>query len=249
MPADLQDHPHEIPKFIEKWEEGYHIVWGVREHREDGLIERLTSRLFGEVIRRIALKNYPVTGTGGFSLIDRMCVDAFNSYSERNRHIVGLLLFSGFRQTQILYTRQKRAVGKSKFSFRRRLRTAIDAIVSFSVLPLRFASVTGIVVALSGFVYGAVQIIDRFTYGTRVPGFTQTIVVIMVIGGLQLVTLGVIGEYLWRVLDDVRRRPLFLVQSLHGDFPGVFPPLPPYIHSPAVPFAGGCNEPRGEERE
>lgn len=225
--GDLQDHPREIPRLIEKWLEGFHVVWGVRTRREDKAADKLFSRLFAEIIRRIALPNYPRTGTGSFCLIDRLVIDSFNAFEERNRSIGGLILFSGFRQTQISYERLKRQIGTSKWSFGRKLKTAVDIIISFSVMPLRAASLSGLMIAVAAFIFMLYQIVSRVLYGTTAPGFTQSVVLLLMLGGLQLAMLGVLGEYLWRTLDDVRRRPLFFVQQACGEFSGYRAPLPP----------------------
>jgi glycosyltransferase involved in cell wall biosynthesis len=235
--GDLQDHPREISRLLEKWREGFHVVWGIRTKRDDSPIDKFLSRLFAQLIRRVALPNYPTAGAGGIWLIDRLVVDALNAFPERNQVVSGLILFAGFRQTQITYARQKRHSGTSKWSLRRKLGLTADYIVAFSMLPIRMASLTGLVIAALAFVYMVYQIVSRLVYGTTVPGFTQSIVLLLMLGGLQLAMLGVLGEYLWRTLDDVRRRPLFFVQSLRGDFPRYRPPLPPAQPSARMPKA------------
>ncbi|HXZ03112.1 MAG TPA: glycosyltransferase family 2 protein [Stellaceae bacterium] len=231
--GDLQDHPREIPRLLERWREGFHVVWAVRAARDDPAADRFFSRVFAATIRRIALPNFPASGSGGFCLLDRIVVDALNAFPERNRSITTLALFTGFRQTQIAYQRQRREVGRSKWSFQRKLRAAVDIIVSFSMLPIRIGSLVGIIIAALTFLFMAVQIINRILYGTLVPGLTQLSVLVLLLGGLQLMMLGVLGEYLWRTLDDARRRPLFLVQQLRGEFSAYRPPLPPLPHARA----------------
>jgi polyisoprenyl-phosphate glycosyltransferase len=227
VPGDLQDHPREIRRLIAKWREGFEVVWGIRTTRDDSAVDRLLSWLGAWVIRRVALPNYPAAGAGGIWLIDRLVIDALNAFQERNQVVSGLILFSGFRQGEIEYVRERRHSGTSKWSLRRRLSTTADYVVAFSLLPLRLASLSGLVIAALAFGYMVYQITYRVLYGTTVPGFTQSIVLLLMLGGLQLAMLGVLGEYLWRAMDDVRRRPLFFVQSLRGDFPHYHPPLPP----------------------
>ena len=227
MAGDLQDPPREIPRFLEQWRAGGQVVWGVRATRDDPPLDRLFSRIFAEVVRRLALPNYPPTGTGGFCLIDRLVIDAFNAFPERNRSVTGILLFVGFAQTTITFDRQRRKSGVSKWSFVRRLTAAADVIISFSTVPIRIGSFTGLAIAVMAFFYMIVQIFDRLVFGTAVQGWTQLIVVILMLGGLQLAMLGVIGEYIWRTLDDVRRRPLSLIKRVVGDFYGYQPPLSP----------------------
>jgi glycosyltransferase involved in cell wall biosynthesis len=225
--ADLQDHPREISRLIAKWREGYEVVWGIRTERADSATDRMLSRLFAMLVRRIALPNYPIQGTGGIWLIDRLVIDAINSFEERHQVVGGLILFSGFRQGSIEYAREKRRSGRSTWSLRRKLSITADYIVAFSLMPLRLASLSGLVIAVLAFAYMVYQVVYRLLYGTTVPGFTQSIVLLLMLGGLQLLMMGVLGEYLWRAMDDVRRRPLFFVKSLRGKFPHYKPPLPP----------------------
>jgi glycosyltransferase involved in cell wall biosynthesis len=218
MACDLQDHPREISRFLAKWREGFHVVWGVRGSRRDPRLYRLFARLYSAVIRRVALPNYPTMGTGSFCLLDRKVIDGLNSFPERNRITFGLILMAGFRQTQIEYDRQERNAGVSKWSFRQRIKVTIDTLVSFSAVPIRAVSVLGIVIAAISFIYAGYLAIDTLMYGRRVEGWTTIIVLTLMIGGFQLFVLGMFGEYLWRVCDEVRGRPLFLVQELTGDF-------------------------------
>jgi polyisoprenyl-phosphate glycosyltransferase len=227
MAGDLQDHPREIPRFLEKWRQGFHVVWGVRASREDPAMDRLLSRCFAAIIRRIALPNYPPSGTGGFCLIDRLVINALNAYDERDRSVSGLVMFSGFRQTEVFYERQKRHTGISKWSVNRKFAMMINIIVQFSMFPIRLGSFAGIVIAAFAFLFMLAQIYNRLRFGTQVPGFILISVLLAFLGGVQLAMLGVLGEYLWRTLEGARRRPLFFVQRLHGRFQGYQPPLPP----------------------
>lgn len=216
--GDLQDHPREIPRFLAKWREGFHVVWGVRATRRDSRAERLLSAMFSALIRHIALPDYPKEGTGGFCLLDRKVIDALNVFPEHNRMTFGLILLAGFRQTQIKYDRLERHAGVSKWLMRRKIKHTIDTIVSFSSVPIRLTSMLGIVIAALSFIYAAYLTIDTLLYGRAVEGWATIIVLILGLGGLQLFVLGVLGEYLWRVSDEVRRRPLFLVHETAGDF-------------------------------
>ena len=228
--GDLQDHPREIPRLLEAWRGGsVDVVWAVRATRDDPLMDRLFSELFAKLIRLVALPNFPKTGSGGFVLLSRVVISALNAFPERNRGVGALVLYSGFRQTQITYHRQRREAGQSKWSFGRKVRAAVDVIVSFSMLPLRIGSIAGLICSLLAFVLIVIQVVNRLLHGTEVPGLTQLSVLVLFLGGLQLLMLGVLGEYLWRTLDDTRRRPLFLVQQLRGDFRPYTPPLPPAL--------------------
>jgi glycosyltransferase involved in cell wall biosynthesis len=219
MAGDMQDHPREIPRFIAKWREGFHVVWGVRATRQDSRLDRFLADAFSTLIRYVALPAYPRQGTGSFCLIDRKVIDALNDFPERNRMTFGLILLAGFCQTQIEYDRLERHAGVSKWSVRRKVKHTIDTVVSFSSLPIRLTSAAGIAIAALSFFYALYLAIDRVAYGRGVEGWTTIIVLILMLGGLQLFVLGMLGEYLWRVCDEVRRRPLFLVQEVTGTFP------------------------------
>jgi glycosyltransferase involved in cell wall biosynthesis len=216
--GDMQDHPREISRFLAKWREGFHVVWAVRAKRQDSWADRTLSAVFSALIRRIALPNYPKKGTGSFCLLDRKVIDGLNASPEHNRLISGLILLAGFRQTQIEYDRLERHTGVSKWSLRRKINLTIDTIVSFSSVPIRLTSMLGIFIATMSFVYAGYLTIDTLIYGRQVEGWATIIVLMLGLGGLQLFVLGVLGEYLWRVADEVRRRPLFLVQDLTGTF-------------------------------
>jgi polyisoprenyl-phosphate glycosyltransferase len=242
MSGDLQDPPHIMKRLIEEWRAGFHVVWGIRLNRQDNLIDGLLSRMSAILIQRIALPNYPAAGVGGIWLIDRLVVDAMNAFPERNRVVGGLILFSGFRQTKVEYAWERRHSGKSKWSLRRKIGLVIDIIAAFSMLPIRVVSLSGVVIAVLAFGYMIYEICSRLIYGTEAPGFTQLIVVMLMLGGLQLALLGMLGEYLWRALDNVRARPLFFVQTLCGDFPRYFPPLPP-IQERGLPSNAAAQNP------
>ena len=226
MAGDLQDHPRELPRFIEKWREGYHVVWGVRASRQDSALDTFLSRVFIWMIRRIALPNFPSGGTGSFCLIDRRVINALNSFPERNRMTFGLILYAGFRQTSLFYDRLERHSGKSKWSFRRKVRIAMDTVVSFSSTPIRLISTAGLVVAACSFTFIGYLVIDRLLHGSDVPGYTTIIALMGLIGGAQLLFLGMLGEYLCRTLDDVRRRPLYFVEDAVGSFSPREPRVP-----------------------
>jgi dolichol-phosphate mannosyltransferase len=215
MAGDLQDHPRDIPRFLGKWREGFHVVWGVLTASQDGRLDRLVSGLFWELIRHLALPTYP-RGIGSFCLLDRKVIDALNRFPERRRLTSGLILLAGFRQTEVQYERLERHSGFSKWPLRRKLKLAIDTVVSFSSLPMRATSALGIATAAMSFAYGAYLVLETVINGRVVEGWTTIVVLILMIGGVQLIVLGILGEYLWRVCEETRQRPLFLVQELIG---------------------------------
>ena len=218
MPGDLQEHPREIPRFLAKWREGFDVVWGVRVRREDSRADQIFSALFSSLIRRIALPNYPEKSTGGFCLLDRKVIDSINAFPEHNRLNFGLILLAGFRQTGIEYHRLERHAGVSKWSLRGKIKLMIDTVVSFSSVPIRLTSILGIVIAALSFLYAGYLTIDTLINGRAVEGWATIIVLLLGLGGLQLFVLGILGEYLWRVSDEVRGRPLFIVREYAGDF-------------------------------
>jgi glycosyltransferase involved in cell wall biosynthesis len=212
---DLQDPPDLIRSFLDKWSEGNHVVWGVRASREDPLSKKVYARLFYGLIRKIALPEYPPEGMD-FGLIDRKVIQAFNGFHEANRLVPAMIVWAGFQQALIPYHRGARQRGTTKWSFRKRIKAAIDVIVSFSYLPIRFISYAGIVVSLLSFAYAAFLIVRRLFFGLGGTGWPSVMVTVLFLGGIQLIVLGVLGEYIWRTSDQVRGRPLYIVMDRVG---------------------------------
>jgi dolichol-phosphate mannosyltransferase len=148
-------------------------------------------------------------------------IDALNGFPERNRLTSGLILLAGFRQTEVQYNRLERHSGVSKWSLRRKIKLTVDTVVSFSSLPMRVTSATGVIIAVLSFIFAAYIALDTLIQGHAPEGWATIIVLVLLLGGLQLIFLGIMGEYLWRVCEETRRRPLFLVQDLTGTFPRV----------------------------
>jgi dolichol-phosphate mannosyltransferase len=224
--ADLQDPPEVIPEMIERWREGFEVVYGQREHREgETWFKRATAKLFYRVMQSITNIRIPVD-TGDFRLMGSRAVAAFRALPERNRFIRGLVSWIGFRQTAVVYRRQARHAGETKYPFRKMLRFALDGITSFSFLPLRLATVVGFLVSLLSFTYIVIVLVLK-SLGINYPGYTSMMASILFLGGVQLVMIGILGEYLARVFDEVKRRPLYLVgDSTDGDV-SVVPPERP----------------------
>ena len=218
MAADLQDPPELIHEFLECWRKGNQVVWGVRSSRDEPLSQQLLAKTFYWLIRRVALPTYPTQGTGSFCLIDRQVIDAFDSFKERNRVTFGLIVWSGFRQAEVLYDRPKRLSGQSKWSLGRQIKAAVDTIIGFSYAPVRFISLTGITVSLLSFIYGLYVLTKWWFVGAKMPGWPSVIVSVLFLGGVQLMVLGILGEYLWRALDEVRGRPLCVIRERLGTF-------------------------------
>lgn len=213
--ADLQDPPSLIPALLAKWQQGFDVVYGQRACRKsDALLKRWTARAFYRVFNALTDVRIP-PGAGDFRLLDRRVVDVLLSLPERNRFTKGLFSWVGFRQTGVPFTRQPRAAGSSAWSYWRLLNFAIDGLTSFSIGPLRLAGLGGILVSMLGFGYAAFLTARTLIYGADVPGYASVMVVMMVLGGFQLFSLGLIGEYLGRLYMEAKQRPLFVVSDVY----------------------------------
>jgi dolichol-phosphate mannosyltransferase len=219
MASDLQDPPELLGSLLDKWHEGYQVVWASRESRDDPLTKRLASTMFYKFIRRIALPNYPEQGTGSFCLLDRQVVNALRQFPERNRVTFGLISWVGFRQTQVSYQRAQRFAGHSKWGASKLIKTGLDATVMFSYLPLRMIMYLGMLVSFSSFLFTLYIIAHALVAGTRVSGWPSIMVIMLMLGGVQLIVLGVLGEYLWRSLEEGKQRPLYIIQRSIGFTP------------------------------
>jgi glycosyltransferase involved in cell wall biosynthesis len=211
--ADLQDPPAIILQMLEKWKSGSKFVIAQRVSRDDGLTRDVSTGIFWKLVRKYALPGYPSEGYD-FCLIDRLMVDSFNRINEKNAHPFGLLFYIGFTPTFIPYVRQKREHGKSQWSFTKRFKLGLDTFIGFSYLPIRVISFIGLCVASASFLMIGVYTIQYFIMDSPVSGWTSIISVLLALGGLILLTLGILGEYLWRILDQVRNRPTYLIEKV-----------------------------------
>lgn len=214
--ADLQDPPELISELIAKWREGYDVVYATRLSRQgESWIKRFTAKAFYQTIGQMS--RVPIPGnTGDFRLLDRRVVDALKQMPERNRFMKGLFAWVGFKQTSVLYDRPQRYKGATKWNYWRLWNFAIDGITSFSFLPLKVWSYIGLAISLLSFLYASFLIIRTLLLGIDVPGYASLMVAILFLGGVQLLTLGIIGEYLGRVYEEVKGRPLYLVRECYG---------------------------------
>lgn len=215
--ADLQDPPEVIPQMIAKWREGYDVVYGVRESREgETWFKLVTAKLFYRIIHRITSVNIPLD-TGDFRLMDRRVVDALRQMRERNRFLRGMVPWVGYRQTGVYFKRAPRFAGEAKYSsFRRMFKFAMNAITSFSYLPLQLATYLGFTIAaISALAIVAVILLRMFS-PHELTGQATTLVAVLFLGGVQLICLGIIGEYLGRIYDEVKGRPLYLIDRTWG---------------------------------
>ncbi|MBD2000010.1 glycosyltransferase family 2 protein [Leptolyngbya sp. FACHB-541] len=214
--ADLQDPPELIADMIAQWQQGYDVVYATRKSRQgESWLKRFTANVFYRVIGRMSTVEIP-RNTGDFRLLDRRVVEVLKQMTERTRFMKGLFAWVGFRQTFILYDRAERYKGRTKWNYWRLWNLAVDGITSFSVLPLKVWSYVGFSLAITTFLYAMFLIIRTLISGIDVPGYASLMVAILFIGGVQLLTLGIIGEYLGRVYEEVKGRPLYLVRNSYG---------------------------------
>lgn len=221
--GDLQDPPEVIPEMVARWREGFEVVYGQREEREGETWFKLaTAALFYRILRGITNVDIPVD-TGDFRLMGPRAVSAFRALPERNRFIRGLVSWIGFPQTAVRYRRQARSQGATKFPVRKMLRFALDGITSFSYFPLRLATWTGFAVSVFAFLYILVVLVLK-AVGISWLGYTSLMASILFLGGVQLLMIGIMGEYLGRIFDEVKRRPLYLVGERTDGEVAVTPP-------------------------
>ncbi|MSU66205.1 MAG: glycosyltransferase [Opitutus sp.] len=216
MDADLQDPPEVIPEFVAAWRNGAEVVRGTRRSRAETGLRRLGFDLFHAVFRR--LSDFPIEpNTGTFGLLGRPAVEAYHQLPERHRFFPGLRVWIGFPTADVLYDRQERAAGTPQQTLRRLVRYALDGVFSFSHLPLRMLTYTGIFIAFTGFAIGLFFIVRRLL-GVEIAftGFTTIITLVLFLGGVQLIGIGVLGEYLGRMYDEVKQRPLYVVKRRTG---------------------------------
>jgi glycosyltransferase involved in cell wall biosynthesis len=238
--ADLQDPPEVILEMAARWQEGYEVVYAVRQHREgETRFKTATATLFYSLLRRLADVEQPVD-VGDFRLVDRKALDAFLQMRERNRYVRGMFSWIGFRQAAVPYQRASRHAGKSKYPLRKMIKFAADGFVGFSTAPLRFALMAGMVMAVAAVGYGLVAIVLKLAGLPYVPGYASLLVTITFLSGVQLMVMGMVGQYVARVYDEARDRPLYLVRETRG-LAGFNPANGQLSWSPAI-------EPRTEPR-
>lgn len=214
--CDLQDPPELIPEMLAKWKEGFKVVHAIRRSRSsDSWAKRSTANAFYHLMEQITDVHIP-PDCGDYRLMDRAVVNAILSFPERNRFMKGIMAAAGFKSTSVEYERPERAAGETKFNFWKLWNFALDGITGFSTIPLRVWTYLGALVAIFSFIYAGWIVLKTALWGVVTPGFATLMSVVLFLGGIQLIGIGVLGEYLGRVVSETKRRPLFLVGALHG---------------------------------
>ena len=216
LDADLQDPPELIKDLVVKWREGYDVVYATRRSRQgESWLKRFTAYAFYRTIAKMSHVSIP-QNTGDFRLLDRRVVEAIKQIPERTRFMKGLFSWVGFKQTSIFYNREPRFRGQTKWNYWKLWNFAVDGITSFSLLPLKIWSYIGLIISLFSFLYAAFLLIRTLILGIDVPGYASIIISILFLGGIQLISLGILGEYLGRVYEEVKARPLYFVRDTYG---------------------------------
>lgn len=211
--ADLQHPPELIPQMIKYWEEGYDDVYAKRNDRKgESWLKKTGSKWFYSILQKST--NFPIQmDIGDFRLLDRRCVEALKQIRESQRYTKGMFSWIGFKKKEILYTPDRRVAGQTKWNYKQLFNFAIDGITSFTTAPLRISSVMGFVVSFIAFVYIVIVIAKTIMFGDPVAGYPSMMAVILFLGGIQLLSLGIIGEYIGRIFTEVKHRPLYLIQE------------------------------------
>jgi dolichol-phosphate mannosyltransferase len=214
--ADLQDPPELFIEMVRHWEKGVKAVFAVRSDREESFLQKSISNLYYVLLRRFAVPNYPAGGFD-FFLADRQVIDEVSKIKEKNTNLMTLVFWLGYQAVFIPYVRRKRTKGKSRWTLGKKIKLFVDTFVSFSYFPIRLFSFLGIIYAVISFSYGIVIFISWLTFGIEVQGWVPMMLVLTFTAGLQMTLLGVLGEYLWRTLDEARGRPLFVIDSVYDE--------------------------------
>ena len=211
--VDLQDPPHLISEFIEKWKEGYDMVYGIRiDRKSDTLLKRLTAKMFYKIYNLLTKSPIPYNA-GDYRLVDRKVINAILSLNEKNIFMKGIFGWTGFKSVGIKYIREKRSAGVSKWNYWKLWNFALDGITASTTFPLRVWTYFGGLLSLSGMFYAFYIILRTIIKGIDVPGYASLLVFILLLGGIQMVILGIIGEYIGRIFMEVKNRPIYIVED------------------------------------
>lgn len=214
LSADLQDPPELIPKMVKHWLGGIKLVIANRDSREDSFIQKIISNLFHNLIRKFAIKNIP---KGGFDLIlfDKKISQQIIKMNQKNTHLIYLISTLKYDYVSIPYTRKKREIGKSKWTFSKKIKLFIDTFVSFSFLPLRLISIGGIILGGGAITYAVFIIVNKIQGNIQMSGWSATMVTLLMVSSFQMIATGILGEYLWRTLDASRNRPNYIIDKIY----------------------------------
>lgn len=215
MDGDLQDAPEAIISFVEKWKQGYAVVYAIRKKRKENFVKRLTFTLFYRILNTLAGLKLPLDA-GIFSLMDRKVILALRSMPERNKYITGLRVYAGFKQVGVIVERGPRYSGKPKVTVIKLFKLAFDAIFSFSTLPLKIATFVGLISSISAFILGLLGLFFKLILGQELLNWAYGLTTTFFIGGIQLFFLGIIGEYIGRIYDEVKQRPYYIIEQKIG---------------------------------
>lgn len=215
--ADLQDPPELIPQMVEKWREGYKVVLATRQsRRDDTFMKRTTARAFYRLIAKLTAFPFP-KDTGDFRLMDEAVVEVIRRLPERTRFMKGLFAWVGFTTTQLYFDRAPRAAGPAKMNVRALWRLAKDGVFSFTTFPLRLSTYLGIIISAFSFAYAAYLIIRTMLWGVDVPGYASIMAAVLCMGGVQLFSIGILGEYIGRIYRETKQRPLYVIEEKSGE--------------------------------
>jgi dolichol-phosphate mannosyltransferase len=210
MDCDLQDPPELLPELVQHWEDGFEVVYAVRQTRDEGFFKRSTAAAFYRLLRTVSNVEIPVDA-GDFCLLDRKVVDVIAQLPEKNRYLRGLRSWAGFRQVGVPYDRPARHAGEAKYTTRKMAKLALDGVMSFTSLPLKLASYMGFLTAAAGIVYLGLAVFARLTTGALPNGWTSLVAIILILGGAQLIVTGFLGAYIARIYDETKGRPMYVV--------------------------------------
>ena len=213
--ADLQDPPELVKEMITKWQEGFDVVLAKRKSRNDGFVRDLAAKVYYKILKWLTNGNMQEE-VGDFRLLDQKVVTALRNMSERNRYMKGIFAWVGFRSITIYYDRPKRSNGDTKIGYFKLFRLAYDGLISFSTKPLKIWLYIGLFFSLFSFIYAIFLLLRTLIHGTDLPGYASIMVSVLFIGGLQLLSLGVIGEYIARIFKEVKHRPIYIVDNIYG---------------------------------
>lgn len=217
--ADLQDPPELIPRMVKLWEDGYDDVYAKRKSREgESWLKKFTSRMYYKSLQKVT--HIPIQeDTGDFRLLDRRVVEALKQFRESQRNTKAMFSWVGFNKKEILYDRDPRAAGETKWNYVKLINLAVDGITSFTTAPLRISTIVGIFVSVAAFIYLLYLVIRTLFFGIDLAGYPSMMAVILFLGGVQLLSLGIIGEYIGRIFNETKQRPLYLVEEYHSGKP------------------------------